>query len=315
MITQVIVPEVDVLIGCSLWLYKRGVLPLRFSIASGHGINLGINRQRLLHALNEVGIPTSEIDFRSDGPDIIAVSKSEFWQIECKGAGQGKHSTQRNNFDRALASAVTYFIDKSPKFPSELSFLNDAIPFLGLALPASRNYLSQLRSRLHAPLRKRINLWVLLYDLKSKTIVPVSPDESYPHFQAPPSIPNSIHRSNLSVTTSQEVSRALESSTAKDRKPKYVFVTHHLSPPSTVRLNSGKSLDREWNVGAKHSLYHKDGTFYMPLKRFPGAYFDSNGFILFKTEKEYVSSPYLSIGKRVNVKGGISRIPGYKKMK
>jgi hypothetical protein len=53
----------------------------------------------------------------------------------------------------------------------------------------------------------------------------------------------------------------------------------------------------------------------MPLERFPGAYFDPHGYVLFRTEHEYVSSLYLSIGERVNVKGGISRIPDYRKMK
>ncbi len=80
------------------------------------------------------------------------------------------------------------------------------------------------------------------------------------------------------------------------------------------RSNSGASLNAQWNVGARHALYHTDGTFYMPLERFPGAYFDPNGYVLFRTEVEYVNNGYLDIGKRVNVRGGISRIPGYKRM-
>ena len=315
MSTQVVVPEIDVLIGCSLWLHRRGLLPLSFSIASGHGIDLGTDKQRLLHALDGAGIATSMIDFRPDGPDVTAISSSEFWQVECKGAGQGKQSTQRNNFDRALASAVTYFVNQSPQFPGELSILNDAVPFLGLALPATRNYLDQLRRRLGTPLRKRLNLWVLLYDLKSDTIISVSPEESYPQLQDFPTTPNPVPRSNLSVTTPQEVSGSLESSAVNVREPRRVKVVQHPAPLPTVRSNSGESLNREWNVGAKHSLYHRDGKFYMPLERFPGAYFDPNGYVLFKTEREYLSSPYLSIGERVNVRGGISRIPGYKRMK
>jgi hypothetical protein len=313
--TQVVVPEIDVLIGCSLWLHTRGLLPLSFSIASGHGIDLGTDRQRLLDALAGAGISTSITDFRTDGPDVTAVSKSEFWQVECKGAGQGKQSTQRNNFDRALASTVSYFIDQSPQFPGELSILNGAIPFLGLALPATRDYLDQLRRRLRIPLRKRLNLWVLLYDLKSHTIIPVAPDESYPQLQADPAGANPIPKSNPSVTSPHEVSKPLESSAINVREPRRVLVTQRPAPPPSVRSNGGESLNREWNVGARHSLYHRDGTFYMPLERFPGAYFDPNGYVLFRTEREYVSSPYLSIGERVNVRDGISSIPGYRKMK
>lgn len=303
------------LIGCSLWLHTRGLLPLSFSIASGHGIDLGIDKQRLLQALDGAGIPTSMTDFRTDGPDVTAISKSEFWQVECKGAGQGKQSTQRNNFDRALASAVSYFVDQSPQFPGELSILNGAIPFLGLALPATRDYLDQLRRRVRNPLRKRLNLWVLLYDLKSHTIIPVAPDESYPQFQPLPAGADGIPSLNPSVTSPEEVSRHLESSAVNVREPRRLPVAQRPAHPPTVRSNSGESLNREWNVGARHSLYHRDGTFYMPLERFPGAYFDPNGYVLFQTEREYVSSSYLSIGERVNVKGGISTIPGYRKMK
>ena len=69
--------------------------------------------------------------------------------------------------------------------------------------------------------------------------------------------------------------------------------------------------------GARHALYHKDGHWDMPLERFSGAYFAPEGYVLFKTEKEYQTNAYLKIGKRVDVPvpGGISRLPGYKKMK
>lgn len=82
-----------------------------------------------------------------------------------------------------------------------------------------------------------------------------------------------------------------------------------------MRTNSGAQLNREWNVGARHALYHKEGIWYMPLERFPGAYFDPNGYVVFKTQKDYEDDPYLKIGNRVNVSGGITRIPGYKRMR
>lgn len=73
----------------------------------------------------------------------------------------------------------------------------------------------------------------------------------------------------------------------------------------------GKSLNAEWNVGALHPLYRIDGGWYHVLKRFPGAYFDANGYILFQTEEEYRGCRYLRLGKRAHVSGGISSIPGY----
>lgn len=82
---------------------------------------------------------------------------------------------------------------------------------------------------------------------------------------------------------------------------------------STVanRRLKGKNLNQQWQVGAKHALYHKDGTWFNNLERFPGALFDPNGYILFESEKEYRSCRFLNIGRETNVPDGIYRIPGY----
>lgn len=83
----------------------------------------------------------------------------------------------------------------------------------------------------------------------------------------------------------------------------------------SLKTDSGRNLNSLWRVGAHHALYHKDGKWYMPLERYPGAFFDPNGYILFRTEQEYLNCKYLKISKRVNVRGGISSIPGYRKMR
>jgi len=82
-----------------------------------------------------------------------------------------------------------------------------------------------------------------------------------------------------------------------------------------VRTNSGKNLSREWNIPVRHALYHKDGTWYEPLERFPGALFDTEGFVLYPTRESFERCPHLSIGEKVNVPGGIASIPGYIKVK
>lgn len=64
------------------------------------------------------------------------------------------------------------------------------------------------------------------------------------------------------------------------------------------RTNSGANLNREWKVGAAHALYRENGKWFMPLERFPGAYFDAHGYVVFNTREEYENSPYLSRGKR-----------------
>ena len=88
---------------------------------------------------------------------------------------------------------------------------------------------------------------------------------------------------------------------------------HKMTVPS--RMNKGQILNQEWKVDARHALYHKDGHWFNNLKYFPGALFDPEGYILFKTEKEYLDSPYLKIGKETNVPNGISSIPGYTRKK
>ena len=83
--------------------------------------------------------------------------------------------------------------------------------------------------------------------------------------------------------------------------------------PAARRL-SGRQLSATWKVDVQHALYHQDGMFYENLKRFPGALFDPNGYVLFRTEEEFRSSPYLRIGRKLNVPGGISSIPSYRRM-
>jgi hypothetical protein len=78
---------------------------------------------------------------------------------------------------------------------------------------------------------------------------------------------------------------------------------------------TGQQLNREWGVGVHHPLYHKDGNYYNHLRYFPGALFDPEGYVVFKTEKEYLSSPYLQHGKQLHVPGGISSMPGYVRKK
>ncbi len=78
---------------------------------------------------------------------------------------------------------------------------------------------------------------------------------------------------------------------------------------------SGRQLNEEWKVGASHALFHKDGTYYNHLQYFPGALFDMNGYVRFKTEDEYKKSPYLQHGEQLHVPGGIASMPSYVRMR
>lgn len=80
------------------------------------------------------------------------------------------------------------------------------------------------------------------------------------------------------------------------------------------KQTNGAYLNELWGVGAAHALYIHDGHWYHHLKKFPGALFDKNGYVVFTTKEEFLTSPYLSIGKQVSIpKPGISAIPGYVK--
>jgi hypothetical protein len=82
-----------------------------------------------------------------------------------------------------------------------------------------------------------------------------------------------------------------------------------------LSTNSGARLLRQWNIPAKQAMYHKDGVFFMPLERFPGAYCDPNGYIVFATQQAFDFCRHISVGKRANVHQGISNLPGYVRVK
>ena len=113
-------------------------------------------------------------EFVGSGPDIVAVSDHLYWKVECKGSGTGKPATQRNNFDRALASVVSYDEDCPPDTDERVKNTTVA---LGLALPATEQYWKLLTTRARKPLRSRLNLWVLLYDRRK--IKPIKPNDDY----------------------------------------------------------------------------------------------------------------------------------------
>lgn len=172
MATDFTAAESDVLIAATIFLIERRVMPYQFSVAAGRGLDRSGDTDRLRKAFESIGaLPR----FSGDGPDILGISDSEWWVVECKGAGTGKPQTQRNNFDRALASVVSYFEEKPQGVPAESQ---DAKVCLALALPATRAYLNELRRRVRLPLRRRLNLWILLYEPESQSIRPVLPEGS-----------------------------------------------------------------------------------------------------------------------------------------
>jgi hypothetical protein len=78
---------------------------------------------------------------------------------------------------------------------------------------------------------------------------------------------------------------------------------------------TGEKLIGKWNLPVRQARFHRDGHYYEHLSRFPAAFCDIDGYIIFDTEEEYQNCPRLRLKQQVNVdKPGISSIPGYHKV-
>jgi hypothetical protein len=87
-----------------------------------------------------------------------------------------------------------------------------------------------------------------------------------------------------------------------------------------MKKTTGTDLAGFYKIPVKQAHYHNNGNWFWNLKRFPGAYFDDFGYIVFQTEDDYAQCVYLSIGPRnTGIRGknsgmSIADIPGYQKL-
>lgn len=154
--------EIDVLIGVAKWLHSNGWALESFSVPHGQGLIRSVDAKRKLIAeLTAVGISMNSIEFRHKGEDIRARQGDNLWRIECKGLSSGKPETVKNNFDRAVASTVSYYTQSNGLR-------------LGLALPEGYN--NYLRNKLPQALRAAVNLWIFLCVTKDEILV-FAPDQ------------------------------------------------------------------------------------------------------------------------------------------
>lgn len=63
-------------------------------------------------------------------------------------------------------------------------------------------------------------------------------------------------------------------------------------------MKPGRSLAWHYGMSVKSAYAHNDGNWFWNLTEFPGAYFDSEGCVVFQTEAEYFGCVYLAIGPR-----------------
>jgi hypothetical protein len=126
--------------------------------------------------------------------------------------------------------------------------------------------------------------------------------------------PNSVLRriAKLDATTATSTSSADQSAITETR-PSVAStppVERNKEAPMAERLTAAV-LERRWNVKVRHGLFHRDGTWYNRLTKFPGALFDPMGYVVFQSEQDYLNCPQVSVGEQTNVRPHISAIAGY----
>lgn len=155
-------PEIDVIIETSLHLSRHGWVIKDISIPRGQVLDYSTQKRELNTKFARGGINVDNIDLRTNGPDIVAVQDEKVWRIECKGLGAGKSQTLRNNFDRAVASAVSYYDGEATH--------------IGLAIPMEYAFLGFVKRRVPKALRNALNLWVFLLEPDGCTVKDIRPD-------------------------------------------------------------------------------------------------------------------------------------------
>ncbi len=138
--------ELEVLIATAIWLVQNGWELEAISVAKGVGLpQIEVQKEAVREAFKNKSMPFVEELFKSRGPDIVARSGETILKIECKGLVKGKSQTLRNNFDRAIASAMSYL---------------DA-PWTRIGIALANDYLWALDfgQRLPCALRKATDLW------------------------------------------------------------------------------------------------------------------------------------------------------------
>jgi len=147
------IEEIKVIVGVAKRLRLQGWTADSVSVPRGQGLDTRTHKDQVKSFFPQV-------HFSSKGPDIVAHRGDEIWRIECKGLGNVARATLKNNFDRAVASAVSYYDRKGIR--------------VGLALP--EEYRKHVARKLPRALREALNMWLFLYVVDEEIYV-WGPDE------------------------------------------------------------------------------------------------------------------------------------------
>lgn len=183
------VSEFEILQATALWFVqspRKGFIEkIIISPPSGNkGFPSVEEQKRILgERLNAAGF--GDFQFCPHGPDLVVMESERQWRVECKGLTGGKRSTLDNNFDRALASVVSYYDEPSNDDPVGLADIIEGFDRpkkpvrLVLALPDDPKYRTLLKKRVRPALRRKLDLWVLLVDTKTPSVNSYDPEVSF----------------------------------------------------------------------------------------------------------------------------------------
>ena len=77
----------------------------------------------------------------------------------------------------------------------------------------------------------------------------------------------------------------------------------------------GAQLAAEEGLADHQAYYHRGGTWYQRVNRFPAVLFDPHGCVVFRAEEAYLNAPGVNVGEKTNIPSGLSSLPGYRRMK
>ncbi len=130
--------------------------------------------------------------------------------------------------------------------------------------------------------------------------------------------PNSVLRRvaglDIPISSSDATSQTIGKSGLTPNETK--VLTHPNNAPNRAVKGTrvtGELLNRKYRLGARHALYHKDGTFYERLSRFPAVYCDTRGFVRFDSEQQFILDSILNVGEKVNIHRSLASHPRYQR--
>lgn len=156
--------EIDVLIATAIWLHTKGCTLESISIPTRQVMSVSAQKEKLRSKFAALNVPLTNELFKPYGPDIVARFERGLWKIECKGLGEGVSQTLRNNFDRALSSAVSYYNQR------------DGLR-LGLAMAECWDYNYLIRDRIPKALREALDMWIFIYSAADDELYVFEPSE------------------------------------------------------------------------------------------------------------------------------------------